>query len=213
MDTKRHWDEIYGTNAASDVSWFQPEARLSLEVIQEAVPARGSAILDVGGGASTLVDGLLGAGYTALTVLDLSSAALAQARERVRVLGERVTWLEADILSARLPAAEVDLWHDRAVFHFLTTQGERHRYIEQVRRAVRPGGHLLIATFAEDGPTRCSGLEVARYSPQALHAEFGAGFRLVRGYREDHLTPRGAHQAFTYCLCRWEPHAAVPPAT
>ncbi len=212
MDAKRHWEEIYVTKAATDVSWFQPEARLSLELIQEAVPDGTSAILDVGGGASTLVDGLLGAGYTSLTVLDLSSAALGQARGRLGARAARVTWLDADILSVQLPAAAFDVWHDRAVFHFLTAQSERRRYIDQVRRAVRPGGHVLVATFADDGPTRCSGLEVARYSPQALHGQFGAAFHLLRSCSEDHVTPGGTHQAFTYCLCRYAPQAGVRPA-
>lgn len=212
MDTKRYWEQIYETNAASAVSWFQPDARLSVELIREAVPNRAAAILDVGGGASTLVDGLLRDGYGSLTVLDLSLAALAQAGRRLDSVGAGVAWLEADILTVQLPAAAFDVWHDRAVFHFLTSPVDRCRYIDQVRHAVRPGGHVLIATFAADGPTRCSGLEVARYSPEELHGQFGTAFRLLRSVREDHVTPRGLHQAFTYCLCRYEPHASVRPA-
>jgi SAM-dependent methyltransferase len=202
MDPKSHWEGIYSSKGATEVSWFQPEARMSLSLIEEVAPDPGSAILDVGGGASTLVDGLLAAGYRDITVLDLSTAALAQARAR---LGERATavkWLPADILTVELPAAATDVWHDRAVFHFLTGPEERRRYVEQVRHAVRPGGYVLVATFADDGPNRCSGLEVARYSAQTLHAEFGSGFRMLRSEREDHVTPTGKTQRFIYCLCR-----------
>lgn len=209
MDSKPYWEAIYGTKRAGEVSWFQPAARLSLELIQRVVPNRAAAILDVGGGASTLVDGLLGAGYYRVSVLDLSSAGLAQARQRLGPAAAQVMWQEADILEARLPRAAVDVWHDRAVFHFLTAAADRRRYVEQVRHAVRPGAHVLVATFAHDGPTRCSGLEVARYTPEALHGEFGEHFRLLSSTREDHVTPWGSHQPFVYCLCRYEPQANV----
>ncbi|MEP6591724.1 MAG: class I SAM-dependent methyltransferase [Gemmatimonadota bacterium] len=205
MNPKQHWDAVYATKAATDVSWFQPEARLSLELIQAAVPERSAAILDVGGGASLLVDGLLAAGYRALSVLDISAAALEQARTRLGARAVEVAWLDADVLSVQLPAAAFDMWHDRAVFHFLTAPSDRRRYLDQVRHAVCPGGHVVVATFAEDGPTRCSGLEVARYSAEALTAELGTGFRLLRSRREDHLTPSGSRQRFTYCLWRYEP--------
>lgn len=212
MDSKEHWEEIYKAKRATEVSWFQREARLSLQLIREAAPDRTSRIIDVGGGASTLIDGLVAAGYDSLTVLDLSSAALAQARARLGDAGKDVAWVEADILAVQFPPGAFDVWHDRAVFHFLTNPVDRERYVQQVRRAVRPGGYVLVATFAADGPTRCSGLDVARYSPEQLHGEFGTAFRLVRSAREDHVTPRGVHQAFTYCLCRYDPHAAVRPA-
>lgn len=212
MDLRRHWETIYKTKSAKDVSWFQPEARLSLELIRRVVPNRKAVMLDVGGGASTLVDGLLQSGYGAITVLDLSSAALAQARERLGPLAAQVAWHEADVLEARLPRASIDVWHDRAVFHFLTDAASRRRYVEQVRHAVRPGGHVLVATFAHDGPTQCSGLEVARYTPDALHDEFGDAFCLLNSTREEHTTPWGAKQAFVYCLCRYQPSANVHPA-
>lgn len=207
MDAKRHWETIYETKRATEVSWFQPEARLSLELIRRAAPNRAAAILDVGGGASTLVDGLLRHGYAAVTVLDLSRAALEQARTRLGPAATQISWREGDILDVSLPRGSVDVWHDRAVFHFLTDPGHRHRYVEQVRLAVRPGGHVLIATFAHDGPRRCSGLEVARYTPGALHAQFGNGFTLLSHVREEHSTPSGAKQSFVYCLCRYEPSA------
>ena len=209
MDPKRHWETIYETKSAQDVSWFQPEARLSLELIRRVIPNRAAAILDVGGGASTLVDGLLQTGYGAITVLDLSSAALAQARERLGPAAAQVAWQEADILEARLPRAAIDIWHDRAVFHFLTDAASRRRYVEQVRQAVRPSGHVLVATFAHDGPARCSGLDVARYTPDSLHGEFGDAFCLLHSTLEEHITPGGAKQAFIYCLCRYQPSANV----
>lgn len=207
MDLKSHWDKVYREKAPDQVSWFQPEARLSRELIQQVAPDRDAAILDVGAGASTLIDGLVAAGYRRLTVLDLSTAALAQSQQRLGPGATGVVWLEADVLIAPLPEASIDLWHDRAVFHFLTAPADRQRYVEQVRRAVRPGGHVLVATFAEDGPTRCSGLAVARYSPAALQREFGRDFLIVESRREEHATPSGALQAFTYCLCRYVPRA------
>ncbi len=175
-------------------------------------PDRGAAILDVGAGASTLVDGLLASGYRAITVLDLSAAALVQARQRLGRGAAGVTWLEADVLTARLPAAAFDVWHDRAVFHFLTWEADRRQYISQVRHAVRPGGFVMVATFAEDGPTRCSGLEVARYSPTTLQGEFGPEFTTVESRRDEHHTPKGAVQAFTYCLCRYDLRQSPPAA-
>lgn len=209
MDPKSYWEQVYRTKGPDQVSWFQPEATLSLELIQQVAPARDSAIIDVGAGASTLVDGLLVAGYGRITVLDLSPAALAQAQQRLPNAAGSVVWREADVLTADLPAAAFDMWHDRAVFHFLTSAADRARYVAQVRHAVRSGGYVLVATFAEDGPMRCSGLDVARYSPDALHSEFGSDFRLVESRREEHDTPWGARQAFTYCLCRYEPHASA----
>jgi len=180
---------------------------MSLDLIRGASPDTSARIIDVGGGASTLVDGLLSAGYSHLTVLDISATALAEARARVRGDASRVQWLEADVLSAQFPEAHFDLWHDRAVFHFLTNEADRTAYIAQVRHAVRPGGHVLIATFAEDGPTSCSGLNVARYSAAELHHAFGAPFELVMSVREQHRTPQGANQLFVYCLCRFTPPA------
>lgn len=212
MDSKSHWEQVYHENGPEQLSWFQPEARLSRELIQRNAPDRNAAILDVGAGASTLVDGLLAAGYRRLTVLDISAAALAQAQRRLGPDAALVEWREADVLSVPLAAASLDVWHDRAVFHFLTAARDRSRYVAQVRQAVRPHGYVLVAAFAEDGPTRCSGLEVARYSPTALHGEFGPDFRMVESRREEHHTPWGALQAFTYCLCRYEPRARMRPA-
>jgi len=201
MAQREHWDRIYRSRAASDVSWYQPEATVSLELIRRAAPDLDSAIVDVGGGASTLVDGLLDAGYRDVTVLDLSAAALEVARNRLGPRASGVTWVEGDILTVPL-ASGFAVWHDRAVFHFLTDPRDRDRYIARAGEAVMAGGHVIVASFAPDGPTRCSGLEVVRYSPEGMHAEWGAGFRLVDSVREEHHTPSGAIQAFTYCLCR-----------
>lgn len=205
MQSKEHWERVYTRKDPTGVSWFQEHAGQSIELIRQTGVASDAAIIDVGGGASTLVDDLLAAGYTDLTVLDLSDTALSAAKAR---LGERenlVSWLVGDVTQLELPIHAYDVWHDRAVFHFLTTQEERDAYIQSVLRAVKPGGSVIVATFAEDGPEQCSGLPVMRYSAEALHAEFGAPFTLLRKEREEHLTPVGTVQRFIYCLCRKEP--------
>ena len=202
MNRKEHWEAVYRTNRPTEVSWYQVEADLSARLIQEVAPDRSVPLIDIGGGASVLVSQLEAKGYSNLTVLDLSGAAIAAAQATLGSRAARIRWIEADILEAQLPDSGYGVWHDRAAFHFLTEPSARATYVAQVRRAVRPGGHVLVATFAEDGPTRCSGLDVMRYSPEALHAEFGAGFLFVTARREEHRTPTGRIQAFTYCLCR-----------
>ncbi len=190
------------------MSWFQPHPKRSLDLIERTGLPMNAKIMDVGGGDSLLVDELVVRGYNDITVLDLSRAAIERARHRVgEAAAGRVTWLEGDILEADLPREEFDIWHDRAVFHFLTTEIERESYIQRVRSSVRPGGHVIVATFAEDGPTRCSGLPVERYSATELHDTFGSDFQLVGSEREIHHTPTGAEQSFTYCWCRYEPVA------
>jgi 2-polyprenyl-3-methyl-5-hydroxy-6-metoxy-1,4-benzoquinol methylase len=212
VDPKSHWERVYRAKRPEEVSWFQPHARLSLQLIEQVAPDRRSAIIDVGGGASTLVDDLVRATYSHITVLDLARTSLDQAQNRLQLNAQLVTWREADVLTSEFAAAEFDVWHDRAVFHFLTDPASRARYVAQVMRALRPDGYAIVATFAEDGPTRCSGLAVARYSAEALHDEFGAAFRLINSYREAHVTPNGVTQAFTYCVCRYEPHASTQHA-
>lgn len=204
MDVKTHWETVYRTTDVHDVSWFQSEARRSLELITQVAPAGSAPIIDVGAGASVLVDNLLAAGYEDLTVLDLAEAALDVSRRRLGDVAARVHWLAADILRVPLDRAAYAVWHDRAVFHFLTNAEDRKVYVEQVRRSVRRGGHVLVATFAEDGPTRCSGLPVVRYSADALHSEFGPDFRMVASEHEEHRTPAGSGQSFLYYLCRRE---------
>jgi len=202
MDDKSHWETVYGTKPADAVSWFQPTAQRSLRLIRRVAPDLDAPIIDVGGGASVLVDELLQAGYRDLTVLDLARNALEVAQGRLASSATRVRWLEADVRTATLPFAHYAVWHDRAVFHFLTSAVDRAAYVKQVERAVRAGGFVIVATFAEDGPVSCSGLPVARYSPDALHDQFGSSFELVSSERESHETPAGTRQTFTYCLCR-----------
>jgi len=204
MKAKDHWERVYEAKSPQGVSWYQAHADQSLRLIRQTGLPTSASIVDVGGGASTLVDDLLQAGYRHLTVLDLSRAALATAQARLGEEARHVTWLEADVTQATLPAQAYDLWHDRAVFHFLTGERERAAYVAAVMHAVKPGGHVIVATFAEDGPLQCSGLPVVRYSPAGLHAEFGAPFTLLRHEREEHHTPAGAVQKFIYCYCRRE---------
>ena len=210
MNQEQHWDRIYRTTAPTEVSWYQPEARLSLKLIRRVAPQLDAAIVDVGGGASTLVDGLLDHGYRDVTVMDLAPAALAHAQERLGQRAQQVRWVVADALETSLPPASCAVWHDRAVFHFLTDARDRARYVAQVHCVVRPGGHVIVAGFGPEGPSRCSGLEVVRYDPDGLHAEFGSAFRLLDSAKEDHRTPAGTVQPFVYCLCRVETRQLAP---
>jgi SAM-dependent methyltransferase len=202
VDRKAHWEQVYRTKSPTSVSWYQPEAALSAQLIEQIAPDRTTPIIDVGAGASVLVDQLLDAGYLDLTVADIAGAALELSRERLGPRAASVQWLEGDIVHATLRPARFQLWHDRAVFHFLTEAADRAAYLAQVTRALAPGGHLLLATFAEDGPTRCSGLDVVRYSPEALLAELGDGFEAIEAQREEHHTPAGSVQYFTYLVCQ-----------
>lgn len=200
-DRRTHWENVYRNKAVNEVSWFQPQAASSLRLI-EGCAGHDAAIIDVGGGASVLVDNLLDAGYHDLTVLDLAEAALATTRARLGARAQGVEWIAGDITAVPLPAARYDVWHDRAVFHFLTDAADRARYVAQVLRAVKPGGHVIVAAFGPGGPLQCSGLDVVRYAPDALHAEFGTAFRLERHETEVHHTPAGKDQEFVYCYCR-----------
>lgn len=205
MNTKTHWDSIYSTKQATEVSWYQAHPQLSLNLIRRAAnndPA--AAIIDVGGGASTLVDHLLDEQFNNVTVLDISANALLAAQARLGERSSQVTWMETDATTADLPVNHFDIWHDRAVFHFLTDARDRRRYVQTVTRAIKLGGTVIVSTFAADGPTRCSGLEVARYSPAQLHSEFGDRFRLLQHYQETHHTPFGTEQKFTCCLFQRE---------
>ena len=201
-NTKAHWEHIYERKTPSQVSWYQPHPQLSLQLIQRTNVPRTGQIIDVGGGASTLVDHLLADGFRRITVLDISATALQIARQRLGPRAAEVTWLEADITQIELAHHFYDVWHDRAVFHFLTRAEDRQRYVEAVQQAVCPGGHVIIATFALDGPPNCSGLDIARYSPDSLHDEFGSSFELVDSTSEAHQTPFGTEQKFIYCYCR-----------
>lgn len=204
MQPKNHWEQVYSTKPTDAVSWFQEHAEQSLRLIRDTGAPRSAGIIDVGGGASTLVDDLLRHKYSNVSVLDLSGAALAAVKARLGEAASKVNWLEGDITKVSLPVHTFDVWHDRAVFHFLTDEADRQAYVETVLRSVKPGGHVIVATFAEDGPLQCSGLPVMRYSPDELHAEFGAPFTLVQHEREEHHTPFGTVQQFVYCYCRKE---------
>ena len=211
MASKAHWEQVYAGKAVNQVSWFQAHPEYSLRLIHATGLDRDAAIIDVGGGASTLVDDLLADGYRDLTVLDLSGTALASARARLGEPAAAVHWIEADITQIELPDRRYDLWHDRAVFHFLTEAREREVYVRTVLRAVKPGGHVIVASFAEDGPERCSGLPIVRYRPDSLHAEFGDAFTLLRHETEAHQTPAGKVQQFVYCYCRKTAAPMTPP--
>jgi ubiquinone/menaquinone biosynthesis C-methylase UbiE len=174
----------------------------SVRLIRDTGLGRDAVIIDVGGGASTLADDLLEEGYQKLSVLDLSGAALAESRRRLGAASESVRWMEADITQAVFEPHSFDIWHDRAVFHFLTTDHDRRAYVNQVLRALKPGGHVIMATFGTNGPTQCSGLPVVRYAPDGLHAEFGEAFTLLSHEEQMHHTPFGTNQQFIYCMCR-----------
>lgn len=202
MPSKDHWENVYATKATDAVSWFQPHAERSLDLIRSTLLGQNAAIIDVGGGASTLVDDLVEEGYTDLTVLDLSGAALNAARQRLGEKASQVRWIEDDITQVQLPADRYDIWHDRAVFHFLTDPADRAAYVRTVLRSVKQGGHVIVAAFAEDGPLQCSGLPVVRYRAGELHNQFGDAFILLEHSTEEHLTPFGTVQPFVYCYCR-----------
>jgi len=202
MNMKTHWEHIYETKAPTRVSWYQEHAQFSLQYILSAGIQKTDHIIDVGGGASTLVEDLLADGFEHITILDISATALKLACERLGNRAASVNWIEADITQAELPLHTFDVWHDRAVFHFLTQDSDRQHYVNTVRHAVRPGGHVIVATFALDGPDHCSGLEVVRYDPESLHDEFGDGFELKDSTKETHHTPFGTEQKFIYCYCR-----------
>lgn len=197
-----HWESVYGRKKFDQVSWFRPHLEQSLAYVQRAGLAPDAAIIDVGAGASTFVDDLLDAGYSRLTALDLSSTALEVSRARLGARAGLVNWLVGDVTRLDLPARAFDFWHDRAVFHFLRDPADRARYVAQVRAALKPGGHLVVATFGPHGPERCSDLDTMRYSGDELHAQFGGEFRKVDELIELHPTPSGREQEFVYCYCR-----------
>ncbi len=202
MSGEQHWNRVYDTKDTEAVSWYAPSLGTSLELISEAGLDAGAAVIDVGGGASTLPAELLDRGFTEVTVLDISASALDKARAQLGPRAQQVRWVAGDVTSVELPDAAYDLWHDRAVFHFLTQEVDQDAYIRQVSRALKPGGRLVVATFGASGPEKCSGLPVARYDDQALVKRFGDCFERLRCLEDTHVTPWGASQLFTYCLCR-----------
>lgn len=192
-----HWQQVYETKATDAVSWYQPVPQPSADLLSLTGATPESGIIDIGGGASTLVDWLLCKGFRDVTVLDLSEAALAAAQARLGAAASAATWIAADVTEWR-PARHYDIWHDRAAFHFLTDPGDRASYVERLRTALRPGGHAVIGTFAPDGPEKCSGLPVQRHDAETLSAVLGEGFRLVDSRRHEHVTPWGSVQRFHF---------------
>lgn len=202
FDRQAHWQHVYTRKDEQAVSWFEAVPQVSLDLIRATGIGPDAAIIDIGGGASRLVDALLDEGFHDLTVLDVSREALAKTKARLGARSGPVHWLTADVTIWQ-PARRYDLWHDRAALHFLTAPEERAAYAERVLRAVKPGGHVIIATFAPDGPERCSGLPVVRHDAASLAALLGPSFELMESRRQDHTTPAGATQRFQFsCFCR-----------
>jgi len=203
VSRKNHWEKVYTTKAENEVSWFQEAPAPSLELIKLVGAIRSSAIIDIGGGASRLVDSLVSQGYEDVTVLDLSAAALASARSRMGGKANQATWIAADVTTWE-PSRTYDVWHDRAAFHFLTDPNDQAAYVARLRHALRLGGHAIIGTFALDGPERCSGLAVSRYDATSLAATLGGGFKLIDTLRHEHTTPWGVTQRFQFSTFRHE---------
>ena len=202
MDTQSHWQDVYQRKQPQSVSWFAPHLQRSLGHIRALGLGKTARIVDVGGGASTLVDDLLSDGYRDVAVVDIAAQALDHSQARLGEHANAVDWIVGDVTQPLLPDASVDLWHDRAVFHFLTDPAQHAAYVAQVLRCVRPGGHVIIATFAPDGPEQCSGLPIVRYDADGIHGAFGGDFIKIGADAELHQTPAGGSQSFVYCFCR-----------
>jgi len=192
-----HWQNVYQTKGERDVSWFQEIPTISLDLIRATGVAADASIIDIGGGASRLADALVAKGYCSVSVLDVSERALATSRDRLGLRAKDITWIVADV-TAWQPDKNYDLWHDRAAFHFLTEPADRVAYAECVRKAVRPSGHVIIGTFAPDGPERCSGLPVVRHDAASIGETLGSSFKLIECHRHDHKTPGGTIQRFQF---------------
>lgn len=205
-----HWQRVYDRREPQQMSWYEPAAELSLRLIQEARLPADAAIIDAGGGTSRLAGRLLAAGYTDITVADISAQALQRARLELAD-AELIHWAQADLRDHRF-GRRYDLWHDRAVFHFMVEPADRELYLATLRDSLLPGGHLILATFGPDGPTRCSGLQVNRYSSGQLAAMLGADFTLVSSHEAEHVTPSGAAQQFVYVHLRRASSGSLPPS-
>ena len=201
MDRVDHWEAVYSTRQEHQVSWYQVKPHMSLRLISKLGIGRSAALIDVGGGSSNLVDHLLDLGFLDVSVLDISATALKGVKARLGDRASGVKWLAGDITRLEL-AGPYRLWHDRAVFHFLTDAKDRATYVSTLTNAVPPGAHVIMATFADDGPEMCSDLPVCRYSPEQLSAELGDGFARIECLRETHLTPSRGQQKFIYCCFR-----------
>lgn len=202
MDEKHHWEQVYATNPTEKLGWFADHLGTSLSWIQGISLSPDTPIIDVGGGASTLADDLLDEGYRSLSVLDISAKALSVAKVRLGKNAQLVTWLDGDITAVDLPKDHYCVWHDRAVFHFLTEPEQQRKYRDILIAALKPGGHLIIGTFAPEAPPKCSGLPVQRYSPEQLESTLGDKFELKRHHKELHITPGAVEQMYIYCHFR-----------
>lgn len=199
MTAKDHWENVYTTKSSNEVSWFQSHSTKSLELINSIGLPLSASLIDVGGGASVLVDDLIKLGYSNVNILDISPAALKTSQKRLGNASKQVKWIEADITEERLKELKIDLWHDRAVFHFLTEKDQRQRYIDNLKHILNKGGHVIIATFTDDGPQKCSGLDICQYNEKSLVLELGDNFTLVSHHKETHQTPFYTKQNFIYC--------------
>lgn len=197
VSSKLHWQNVYQQKSPLEVSWYQEEPKLSLEMIRSTEVAKDAAIIDVGGGASVLVDYLYQDSFSNLTVLDISAIALTKAKERLGKLADQITWIESDVTQFK-PARQFSVWHDRAVFHFLTEQIDRSKYIDGLKYGLSENGHLIIATFAISGAKRCSGLEIVQYDAEKMQSELGEEFTLVKETSDTHITPSQQEQKFAY---------------
>ena len=202
MNKKTHWETVYQTKSDRQVSWYRDHLDNSLRMILNTNVGKDAAIIDVGGGNSTLADDLLDNGFADISVLDISASAMKKSQTRLGSRAQQIEWLEADITDATLPKNYYDVWHDRAVFHFLTDAKDRQKYVKLVMSSLKIGGHIIVASFGENGPLKCSGLDVVRYSPETMHSEFGNEFKLIKSLNETHKTPFGTTQEFIYCYCR-----------
>ena len=200
LSTNAHWESLFKRRLSNELSWYQPHLRISMRLIARAGVSAKSKIIDVGGGDSTLVDDLLGEGAEEVTILDISAEALARARQRLGETGDSVRWIQADVTEVQLPSSYYDVWHDRALFHFLTNPAARGAYTALLGHALRPRGYVIVATFAPDGPQECSRLPTMRYSPEWLLRELGPRFKLVGAEHESHRTPSTVEQRFVYSL-------------
>jgi len=201
MDRKEHWETVYRSKAHDSVSWYESMPRTSLELVGACGLHAAAGIIDVGAGASALVDGLLERGHSDVSVLDVSAAALEAVKARLGDRASRVSWIVSDVTEWE-PARSYHLWHDRAVLHFLATPEDREAYRSVLERSIERGGWVILATFAAGGPLRCSGLDVIRYSGEDLAGFLGAGFQMERGFTRIHRTPSAADQAFQWGVFR-----------
>ncbi len=208
MGNKTHWNTVYQNKNITEVSWFQEHAETSLKLIKKHVKNKDAHIIDIGAGASTLVDDLIAENYTNIDLLDISEEALSITRNRVKAYTHNCNlgWHYGDVLNYKLAFQHYDVWHDRAVFHFLTDPTDQQKYILQVLHALKPGGTVIISTFGPEGPLKCSGLPIVRYDHDTLHDTFGQPFELLEHGEDDHRTPSGAIQKFIYCYCKLQQH-------